>query len=281
MMASSSSPVPVPPGRGPAPADSMEFNLILHCAHTKETRHDKLVFTPIPLGACVRDLKLQIEKAHNIPVCVQSLSYETHPLPSNTALDSLRIRSGDTLHVDYSSEGDCEEVIQVISWLGMILGGLKLESPSVACGISPGLNHVIMMGIEAEFIEELAFDYFFPWLDPKKYANKLHFVHNGGVEIIMEVYALLQRQPWGNCLLKLKYIEYGILRVLWNFSETFTLRRLITRHGGLELCMHSLLRKRLEKGKEIVDDEVPRQDAQNQDWILVETIGAALGTLCK
>ncbi len=259
----------------------MHFDLTLHCTQRNVTRQDKLVFVPISHRACVHDLKLQIERNLKIPACVQSLFYETHPLREEAPLESLRIRSGDTLHVDYYSEGDCEELIQVISWLSLLLDGLKLESPSVACGISSSLNQLVMMGIEAEFIEDLAFEYFFPWLDAKKYANKLHFVHNGGVDIVMEVYTLLQRQSWSNSLIKLKYLEYGILRVLWNLSETFALRRLIISRGGLQLCMKSLLRKKLEKGKEIVDGETQGPEARNQDWILVETIGAALGTLCK
>jgi len=93
---------------------------------------------------------------------------------------------------------------------------------------------------------------------------------------MMEVYALLLRQPWSNCRLRLNYIEYGILRVLWNLSETFALRRLIIKHNGLQMCMKSLLRKRLEKGQSIKDEESPEDE-----WLLIETIVAALGILCK
>ena len=224
---------------------------------------------------------MQIEKECNIPSCVQSLVFDTHTLTDDMRLDVLKIRSGDTIRVNYHSDADCKEITQIINWLEMLVDALRMENPSHMCGISNSLDQIILVGIQAEFIEDLAFEFFFPWLNARKYANKLHFVENSGVDIIMELYSLVQRQAWKNSLLKLKYMEYGILRVLWNLSETFALRRIIVQHGGLEMCMKSLLRKKLEKGEEIIDRESPGVEVNNQDWILVETIGGALGTLCK
>ena len=257
----------------------MTFDLVLHSTKLQTTEHKQLKLQELPPNACIFNLKQEIEEQFNIPVCVQNLVYESQSHGDTTRLDALRIRSGDSFLVEYYSEGNCKEILQVIKWMSLLLAMLKTENPSVATGISQGLEDLVMMGIEAEFIEDLAFEYFFPWLSPKKYANKLHFVYNGGVDIILELYGLLLRNPWPQCLLKLKYIEYGILRILWNLTETFALRRLIVIHGGLQMCMKSLQRKVLEKGKQITDEESPGD--RNHDWILVETIGAALGTLCK
>ena len=260
-------------------AKAMILDLVLHSTKLQTTEHRQLKIQKLPPNACVLNLKQEIEDQFNIPVCVQSLVYESQCHSDAACLSALKMRSGDSLLVEYYSEGDCKEVIQVIHWMSLLLAVLKTENPSVDTGMSQGLEDLVMMGIDAGFIEDLAFEYFFPWLSPKKYVNKLHFVHNGGVDIILELYRLLLRNPWPRCVLKLKYIEYGILRILWNLSETFALRRLIVRHGGLQMCMKSLQRKVLEKGKPITDEESPGNTTY--DWILVETIGAALGTLCK
>ena len=206
--------------------------------------------------------------------------YEMHPLINENDLKAARLRSGDAITVFYLSEGDCEEIVKVLSWMGLILASLKQKGGlCYGCEINQELNRLLIYGIECEHIENLAFDYFYPWLDARKYVNKLHFLHNGGLEIMMEIYSHLLKKTWSQCLLKVKYLEYGILRVLWNFSETFALRRAIIHLGGLDMCMTSLLREPVMRGEAIVDRQSPR--GTNQDWILVENIGAALGTLCK
>lgn len=263
--------------KGGGEANSVTLQLLLKCTDNLSLSVREISLPTLP--STTQELKAAIESTCNVPACVQDLSFESHPLTSNDDVKLARIRSGDTINVQYLAEGDCDEIVRVISWMGVILAILKQESPSITRGMSEGLNDLITYGIEFEFIENLAFDYFFPWLDAKKYANKLHFASNGGLEIMMELYSLLQRESWGLCLLKMKYLEYGILRVLWNLSETFALRRAIVRLGGLEMCMRSLMRENVVKGEAIVDRQSPR--GANQDWILIENIGAALGTLCK
>lgn len=259
------------------PENDATLQVILHCTDNQTKKVKEINFPALP--CTTTQLKSAIEAQCSIPACVQTLAFESHPLVSENDLRTARVRSGDAIHVSYPSEGDCEDIIQVISWMGVILATLKQETPSVHRGMSEGLNDLVTYGIEFELIENLAFEYFYPWLDARKYVNKLHFVCNGGLEIMMELYSLLQREPWGQCLLKMKYLEYGILRVLWNLSETFVLRRAIIRLGGLDMCMQSLLRESVIKGEAIVDRQSPR--GTNHDWILVENIGAALGTLCK
>ena len=256
---------------------SVTLNLLLKCTDTRSEREKEINLPVLP--STTEELKAAIERWCNVPSCVQHLSFESHPLSDREDVRRACVRSGDTITVRYLADGDCKEVVDIISWMGVVLAVLKTENPSVARGMSGHLNDLVTSAIEAEYIENLAFNYFFPWLDAKKYANKLHFVSNGGLDIMMELYALLQREPWGRCQLKMKYLEYGILRVLWNLSETFALRRAIVRLGGLEMCMQSLMREMIVKGEAIVDRQSPK--GANQDWILIENIGAALGTLCK
>ena len=250
------------------------FDVILHSSKTGLSSHEQVHFTSGP--TLVRDIKRAVEIQHSIPVCTQVLAYDSLVLGDDSRLNFVGARVGDTFHITYLSEGDCREIVDIINWIGLILATLGRENPTVSTGISVVFDDLLTNGIQLELIEDLAFKYFFPWLDERKYVNKLHFVYNGGVDTIMEVYAAILRQPWEQVILKLKYMEYGILRVLWNLSETFPLRRLITRYGGLKMCMQSLVRKKLVEGERIEDAVLP-----GQNWILIETIGAALGTLCK
>lgn len=256
---------------------TITLNLLLKCTDTLTVSVKEISLPALP--STTEELKSAIESSCNVPSCVQDLSFESHPLSDGDDVRRARIRSGDTITVRYLAEGDCKEVVGIISWMGVVLAVLRVENPSITRGMSEHLNDLVTSAIELEYIENLAFEYFFPWLDAKKYANKLHFVSNGGLDIMMEIYSLLHRERWGRCLLKMKYLEYGILRVLWNLSETFALRRAIVHLGGLELCMRSLMRETIVKGEAITDRQSPK--GANQDWILIENLGAALGTLCK
>ena len=256
---------------------SVSLQLLLKCTDTlSETLRD--ISLP-KLPSTTEELKSAIETSCNVPACLQDLSFESHPLASTHDVKLARIRSGDTITVRYLAEGDCQEILEIIGWLGLIMATLKLENPSITRGISESLYELLTSGIEFKYMENLAFDYFYPWLDARKYANKIFFLTNGGLDIMMELYSLLDRERWEKRLLKMKYLEYGILRVLWNLSETFALRRAIVHLGGLDLCMRSLMREAVVKGEVIIDRHSPRDAFK--DWILVETLGAALGTLCK
>ena len=258
---------------------NMVFNLELHCTTTGTVHQKQIEFASPPNS--VQHVKMKIENDYNIPVCTQTLSFESQVLSDDTNLESIRVRSGDTFCISYYADGNCAEILKVIGWFKMVLVALRNENPSISHGISFELERLLTMGIAEKHMENLAFEYFHPWLDSRVYVNKLHFIHNGGIEVIMGIYSLLFRHPWPNCHLKLKYMEYCILSVLCNLSETFALRRLITKHNGLQLCMKSLLRKKLEEGQPIEERETPGHQIMYQDRILIENIGAALGALCK
>lgn len=255
------------------------FGIELFCTETNLAENQALSFSELPKTAL--RVKERVEDQFCIPVCVQSLSYETHHLSDDTTLEEARIRAGDKFLVKYSSKANCKEIDEVVAWFGMVKTYLLAENPSLDNPLSQDFEDTLMQGMREEFIENMAFKYLFPWLDAKKYANKLYFVYSGGLGVVMDIYAAVHCHPWDKCLLKLKYLEYGILRILWNLSETFELRRLILQHNnGLSLCIKSLLRQKVEEGKAI-EDTTMMESHQTNSWVLVENIGAALGLLCK
>ena len=257
--------------------DQNMFNLELHCTKTGTVDQKQIEFVSLP--KTIRDVKTRIEHEYNIPVCTQTLSFESQVLSDGTNLKSIRVRSGDTFCISYYADGNCIEILKVIGWFKVLLAALRVNNPSISNGIENDLEELLALGIEEKHMENLAFEYFAPWLDARTYVNKLHFIHNRGIEIVMEIYNLLFRHPWPNCCLKLKYMEYSILMVLWNLGETIEFRRLITKHNGLQLCIKSLFRKKLEEGQPIEDIETPGHEDFNIDWILIENIRGALGNL--
>lgn len=262
--------------------NAISFKVELSCTKSHQTLHRVIAFPEEAPPSTVADIKEKVEEEFSIPICVQDLRYETYGLSDGTLLETARIRSGDSFLITYSAEGDCQEIKRVVRWFALVRKYLIAEDPILRTNpMSYDFEDLITLGINEELIENLAFKYLFPWLDARKYANKLHFVQYGGLDVVMDVYAALHHHPWKECVLKLKYVEYGILRVLWNLSETFELRRLIMWHNdGLVLCIKSLLRQKLEEGKAI-EDETDAESHRAISWVLVENIGAALGLLCK
>ena len=255
------------------------FYVELFCSSADTTRMEKIAFgrserEPI----VVQDIMKKVEVNFSIPACVQNVAYEGHPLAKETLLKDARIRHGDSFRVEYSSEGDCDEILTVSKWFSKVRSHLKLEDPSISSNnMSPALDHLLLTGISEEIIENLAFKYLYPWLDARKYANKLFFVSCGGLSEMMEIYTQILTHPWNKCVIKVQCLEYSILRVLWNLSETFDLRRQMLSHNCLELCMQSLLREKMS----LKADMLANNSNDFSQTVLIENIGAALGFLCK
>lgn len=259
------------------------FHVELFCSDNNETQLKTILFPEDrPQPVTVADIKTKIERQFNIPACVQSLSYEAHPISDETTLQRARIRTGDSFRVVYSSAGDCEEIWDVVQWFQLVKQFLLKEDPTVSNNrLGHEFDYVLSCGINDELVENLAFKYLYPWLDARKYANKLFFVSCGGLKTMMGIYVALLKHPWKDCLLKIQCLEYGILRVLWNLSETLELRRLILSHNDcLQLCIRSLLREKMVEGEDVKDASDSLSDTES-GFVLVETIGAALGLLCK
>ena len=221
-------------------------------------------------------IKKKVEEQFSIPVCAQRLSYEAHHCSDTTTVEQAGIRSGDTLLVKYSSQGDCQQVNEVVGWLREVWGHLNDADSYDSLQWNSKFNELLFVGDGKRYMENLAYTCFFPWLNPRKHVNKCHFVSSGGLEIMAKVYTMLHQQPWDKCIDQLKHMERRIIMVLWNLCETFDLRRSIVHCSGLDLCIKSLLRQKLES-----QDRTNQHSRQFNSWVLVQTIQGAAGLLCK
>ena len=223
----------------------------------------------------ILDVEKQVEKQFSIPVCVQTVSYTTgHGLSNDIKLSDLRVRNGDTFHVKYLAKGNCTDLMNTITWLR------QLSSAMASGGSDVDLIDVAKTGIQQGLLENLATS-FNPWDDPtsQTYVNKLFFVDNDGINVILKVYELLLRKSWNETDVYFKYMEYLIIGSLWNFTQTFPLCRLLIQHNVIPLLTQSLLRVRLEEGRRIKEFDTSGDEFQ-QD-LLRDTICNSIGVFEK
>ena len=255
------------------------LRVVLHGTIKGEVDDKELCFSMIPYD--VRDIKKEVEAAFSIPACVQEVEFEFVQLKDTDRVESLRLQSGDTIFVNYKSEADCENVKVVLDWMQLLTCLLQGEVPSIFHQMSFDLNEVVSAGINDHLMEDLAFQKFSPWTCPVRQTNKLYFVDLGGLDVLMELYALLQREAWRTSLLEMKFLEASCMCILSNLASSNDLRRLIISKGGVGKSIKSFLHVPLKKGCVVVDDSGCLGDPEHNNIILVDVVQSALAILCK
>ena len=224
----------------------------------------------------VLDVKRYIENEFSIPVCVQTLRLASAVLRDDTPLSSLRLRSGDTLHVSYYAAAECEQLRYVIHWLERLVSSLREEGVPSRRNFSERRRSAVTGDNLLVHLGRL----FLPWGSPEKRANKLFFVQNGGLELMLQLFSLLLTQPWTEMPLQLKRIEYKLLSTLWNLCETYKIRHEVLRRGGLSMCLQSLLQVEVRSGEPIVDKSLCASAEKHlHSMNLQSTLICALGLL--
>ncbi len=255
-----------------------KYNVFLRCSTTEKIEQGVVRFESTPGN--ILDVKKQIEKQFSIPVCVQVISYVGYTVKGNTLLTALRVRDGDTFSVKYLEKGDCVEVDKILDWMKLTVEALQQDNSYKNVEMSYRSKHLLFEGINCDFVKNLAFEYFYPWLDSVICTNKLHFVYHGGVKILMDLHTALNYVTWEARSVNSQLTEFYLLRAIWNLTETFPLRRAICKRGGIEMCIQSMLRCKQEDDYTFRD--LTRNDRAFDDGLLLrDTIVGGLGALCK
>ena len=231
--------------------DEFELNVFLNCT-SNQTTNKKSVISKQTLET-ISDVKLLIEQQLSIPASTQTLEYESHVFDDSTSLKSLRIQSGDTVYVKYSSEADCREVEEMAKWFFEVAYYMMKGCPSVDVGMDRTLDDLITLGINTNlFPSAKLFD---DILDHRCCANMHHFVKHKGLNVLMEILARTQTVPWPQRLVKLKVLELASLCVMQKFILHYS--PLLLACKGLECCLTSLLHVHVKKYDCIADTESP------------------------
>lgn len=236
------------------------LNIVLDCelsksSETRQIRFDSSPTTPL-------DIKEKVEEEFSIPSCIQTLHYQTVLLrDSDNLRQHTHFRSGDTFNVHYLTKGDCSRVHAVIEWLKGLLGLLQAiktsESSADDANKAIALGHLfvrtedlILSGMRDGVAQDLCLHLFYPWKDKRTYVNKLDFHHKGGLDVLMKVYDLMVEKDWGDIGINSEfhlYLECLCSQAVANYTQTFMLRRQIVQLGGLEMCIKTLLRRKVRR----------------------------------
>ena len=265
--------------RSTYPPREWTLHVVLHGTAKGEVDDKELRFSMVPTD--VRDIKREVEAAFSIPACVQEVEFNFVQLQDSDRLESLRLQSGDTVFVNYRSEADCEIVKGVLDWMQLLACLLEGELPSVTNQMSFDLSQVVRAGIDDHFMEDLAFHRFSPWTCPVRQTNKLYFVDLGGLDVLMELYAMLQREAWRTSTLEMKFLEASCMCVLSNLASSNDLRKLIISKDGVGRSIKSFLHVPLRRGSAVVDDSGCPGSPEINSAVLVDVVQSALAILCK
>ena len=253
---------------------SFEAVLNLSCITSKQVETKTVKCVSFPKDAL--DLKQKIEDDFSIPVCAQTLRYESTVLSDSDDLRSMCLRTGDTLHLTYRSKADCPEVQSVVKWLRSLLDLFQVHVPSLLDPVPSDGENALNTAIQQGFMEELRNKVFTPWGSNIKQMNKDYFISIGGLDTLVKLYSLLLTQDWHMCPTNVKHLELSFPVALYHIASTYRLRKVLIKYGCLELLMDSLLLFKIKRGERFIDSQ-----QNSSSSLLRDLIGTAMGTLCK
>lgn len=255
--------------------DATVLNVILNCELTKCSEMKQLHFESLPTTPL--DIKKKVELTFSIPSCIQTLRYQSVVLKDTDKLQHTHFRSGDTFTVNYETRGDCEKVQDVIQWLGEIcihLSALSDEEKGPSTESCLEIVELILSGDEKGTVKDLYYNLFHS--GPSENVNRLHFVDEGGLDLLMRVYHLLVSKDWGQLGIDVEchhYLEHCCVRSLVNYAASHPLCRQVLHLGGMDMCLKTLLRKKVDRN----EDSKVEHDINS----VYAIIGFAQNVLCK
>lgn len=264
--------------------ESVCFHVLLRATVDGVVKKGKVTFSRFPKTGA--EFKREVERQYHVPVCVQMLSFHTSAICDNTRLKSLKVQEGDTIEISYPAEAEIEYFTMLLNTLTRIISSLKQTLPQLLDGaeITGEMHNHLLPDCDAFSQDSSHIEYFsvFPMGTPN--ANQLYFIHNNGLTLLVEMYELLHLLSWHQLPLEVQELEYACLKVMWNFSATLGIRRLLMARGVLQCTFHSLMRVKVEPTKHIAIGQ-PLADlfgsVRYSTYVLAETIYAAIVAIGK
>ena len=263
--------------------NTIVLSVILNCELTKSSDTVQLHFKSPPITPL--ELKKRIEEKFSIPSCVQTLHYQSIILKDSDKLQHTHFQSGDTFIINYPIEGNCEMVQNVIQWLREILELFQTieesdflpdeERDPLLSSYLRKAEDLIWSGKRDGTVLDLCRHLFYQWEDKRTYINKLFFRHEGGLDVLMNVYGLLVSKDWGGFGIDSEphiYLENCCIQAIVNYTGTIPLCRQVFQLGALELCLQTLLRKKVWRSEE---SEI------HPDSTITQSLENALIAVCK
>ena len=204
-----------------------KLHIILKSTQTTDKRSEEISLPCYPRRGL--DLKKHIESQYHIPACVQEIKFYGVDIEDSTILRNLRLQHGDTLHVQYSISVDIKYFLRLISTLTRINQVLELVIPQLLEGkdITDEMHDLIEGDCLAFTGDSIPLKYFSVYPTGIPNANQLYFIHNNGLQLLLDLYKNMHRLPWHGLPIELQQLEFSCLQIIWNFSATLGIRQLI------------------------------------------------------
>ena len=231
-----------------------------------------IVLKPRPLNGI--QLKESIEKELQIPVCVQKIFFDSVCITDRQPTSQLYLREKDIVTVEYTTDADTKEVNELIK---------KMQSVIIEL-----TNEVTRPDLDPCLIEALI-QHCFRSLTPERLrVNRLHFIHNHGIETSLSLHQLLSSINSTATNIEMLYLERTILAILCDFSAVIGARYILIEQPNVikYLCM-SVLKKEIVPYQTVSvlvppdASQLTRQLLRYKNALLVEIMIRAMGVLTK
>lgn len=204
-----------------------KLHIILKSTQTTDKRSEEVTLPSYPRRGI--DLKKHIESRYHIPTCVQQIKFYGVDIEDSTILRTLRLQHGDTLHIQYTISVDIEYFSSLISTLTRINEILEVVIPELldSGDITDEMHDLIEGDCLAFTGDSIPLQYFSVYPTGIPNANQLYFIHNNGLQLLLDLYRSMHRLPWHWLPIELQQLEFSCLQIIWNFSATLGIRQLI------------------------------------------------------
>ena len=153
----------------------------------------------------VSQVKEYVEAKHSIPVCYQTLFFQSRKLRDQDTLTQCWLREQDTIVVKYESEANVEDVLELLNILKYLIHKLEVY-------MTTGNSFGSLLNI-TERLEKLmlaSFDDITPISD----ANRLLLVDRGGIEVFYTLYGLILKHDYQDTIFQIRHLESKIVGVV-------------------------------------------------------------------
>ena len=222
------------------------------------------------------EFKLLIQEQFKIPACLQKLYFNSLFLSDRQCMRSLYIKTNDVFTVEFTTYANIDELNAITKIL--------VDSIDYLNAWVDALEDPKLQGIFKYFaVESLITRFFYPVDSNTTVANRLYFVHSGGVDLSVKLHRLLSFLQWTGMPIQLQLMEGAILRVLWDFSSTIGVRCLLLhKEGIIDQLSRSVLRQEVQPYCPVIATEAITYSQWYQaENVLKDTMYKGMGVIAK
>jgi len=236
--------------------DYVTLNLALHNTVEESRVEQEITCQKCFNSFTVFELKNQIELTCSIPQCFQALYFESTLLRDEDTLAQCWLRKGDTVTVKYRSTADVQSVVEMVTLLSELVpsssNNRDLHVPDRDLHVPDRDLPVSTL----QRIRQLAFSCFRD-TTLRCDANRLVFVHKGGVSILYKLYSIVLEKDYLDASFHWRYLESVVVQVLGSAlidscTRVPLLKEHVLENPTLDYVLKSFTRVMIPQGEKVV-----------------------------